>query len=546
MVNHPIAGNGPPALAPSLVLLNASIRTMDPNQPVAEAAAIRGEKILALGSTAQIEALAGAQTRRIDAQGNTVLPGFNDAHVHFLTGGFSLCSVDLRGARTGEEMARRLEDFGTGLEPGTWVRGGDWDHENWPGSPLPTRQLIDAQTPNHPVFITRLDGHMALANSLALQLAGVTRATEDPPGGLIVREPRSLEPTGLLKDAAMDLVNRAIPPRTPGEKRQAALAATQHAARLGVTSVADMSAGQDLRIYQQLAEEGALKTRIYGAHPITDWELLARVGVSAGFGHPLVRMGVLKGFADGSLGSSTALFFAPYLDTPETRGLLFEQMFPEGVMLERTELADRLGLQVMIHAIGDEANWRILELYQQVAARNGWRDRRFRIEHAQHLRPTEIPRFGQQQVVASMQPCHLADDARWCERKIGPERARGTFAFRSLLDSGAQLAFGSDWTVAPLNPLLGIKAAVTRQTLDGRNPNGWQPAEKITLDEAIRAYTVGSAFAEFAEEIKGTLRPGCYADLVMLDRDIYTADPAELDRAQVLLTVMNGEIVYET
>jgi predicted amidohydrolase YtcJ len=259
----------------------------------------------------------------------------------------------------------------------------------------------------------------------------------------------------------------------------------------------------------------------------------------------MLRIGGLKGFADGSLGSTTALFFEPYNDAPNTRGLLYEQMLPEGIMLKRVMGADRDGLQVMIHAIGDEANTRILDIYKTVAEKNGPRDRRFKIEHAQHLRPSEIPRFGAQNVIASMQPYHAADDGRWCEKRIGPERSKGTYAFRSLLDSGAVLAFGSDWTVAPLNPLTGIKAAVTRQTLDGKHPNGWIPEQKITLDETLRAYTVGSAYAEFMETKKGTLAPGYLADIVILDRNLYNIDPTDIDKANVLLTILDGKIVHE-
>jgi predicted amidohydrolase YtcJ len=274
-------------------------------------------------------------------------------------------------------------------------------------------------------------------------------------------------------------------------------------------------------------------------------EALAKTGVRAAFGSDRLRIGGLKGFADGSLGSSTAFFFEPYNDTPDTRGLLFDQMLPEGTMLKRVEAADKLGLQIMIHAIGDEANLRILDIYRQAAEQNEPRDRRFRIEHAQHLRPSEIARFGTQKVIASMQPYHEADDGRWCDKRIGPERSKGTYAFRSLLNAGAVLAFGSDWTVAPLNPLEGIKAAVTRQTLDGKHPNGWNPEQKLTVDEAVRAFTVGSAYAEFAEKVKGSITPGKLADLVLLDRDIYQINPAEIDEARVLVTVMDGQVVWE-
>jgi predicted amidohydrolase YtcJ len=385
---------------------------------------------------------------------------------------------------------------------------------------------------------------MCLANSLALKLAKVTKETKDPPGGVIVRD-KNGEPTGVLKDGAEFLVEKVMPEKTFDENHQAALAATEHAAQCGVTSLTDMSAGNDVGLYQYMLDRGELKTRIYAIRSIVTWEVFEKAGVRAAFGSDMLRIGGLKGFADGSLGSTTALFFQPYNDAPNTRGLLFDQMLPEGIMLKRVMGADRDGLQVMIHAIGDEANTRILDIYKEVAEKNGPRDRRFKIEHAQHLRKSEIPRFGAQKVIASMQPFHAADDGRWCEKRIGPERSKGTYAFRSLLDSGAVLAFGSDWTVAPLNPLTGIKAAVTRQTLDGKHPNGWIPEQKITLDETLRAYTIGSAYAEFMETKKGTVAPGYLADIVMLDRDLYKIDPSEIDKAKVLLTITDGKVVHE-
>ncbi len=534
-----------PALAPDLLIVNASVHTMDDTRPTAEAVAILGNRVAALGSSSDVRTLAGPRTRIIDAAGKLVLPGFNDAHTHFLMGGFSLASIDLRDASSPEEMARRIKEYAKALPKGRWILGGDWDHEKWPGAPLPTRQMIDAAAPDNPVFVRRLDGHMGLANSRALKLAGVGRETKDPPGGAIVRDAATGEPTGILKDAAEDLVEHVVPAKTFEEKHVAAKAATDYAAQLGVTSLADMSADGDVGLYQYMLERGELKTRIYAIRSIVSWETLAKTGVRAAFGGDQLRIGGLKGFADGSLGSSTALFFQPYNDAPETRGLLFDQMLPEGIMLRRVEGADKAGLQVMIHAIGDEANLRILDIYRQAAGKNGLRDRRFRIEHAQHLRPGDIARFGQQKVIASMQPYHAADDGRWCDKRIGPERSKGTYAFRTLLDTGAVLAFGSDWTVAPLNPLEGVKAAVTRQTLDGKHPNGWVPEQKLTLDQALRAYTVGSAYAEFSEKVKGTLTPGKLADLVMLDRDLYRINPADIDQARVVLTVMDGKVVWE-
>jgi predicted amidohydrolase YtcJ len=541
----PVAQAKESSLAPDLIIINAAVHTMESAHPTAEAVAVLGNRIAAVGSTAEIRALAGTGTRMIDAGGKLVLPGFNDAHVHFLMGGFSLANVGLRDAQSPQEMAKRLSEYARKLPKGRWILGGDWDHERWPDAPLPTKDMIDAATPDNPVWVNRLDGHMALANSLALKLAGITKETKDPPGGLIVRDPKTGEPTGILKDAAEELVDRAVPEKTFEEKHIAARAATEHAAQVGVTSLTDMSAGEDVGLYQYMLQRGELKTRIYAIRSIVSWEPMAKTGVHAAFGSDMLRIGGLKGFADGSLGSSTALFFEPYSDTPNTRGLLFDQMLPEGIMLKRVEAADKAGLQIMIHAIGDEANMRILDIYQQAADKNGPRDRRFRIEHAQHLRPAEIPRFGRQKVVASMQPYHAADDGRWCDKRVGPERSKGTYSFRSLLASGAVLAFGSDWTVAPLNPMEGLKAAVTRQTLDGKHPNGWTPEQKLTLDEAIRAFTVGSAYAEFAENVKGTIVPGRLADIVMLDRDLYKVPPAEIDKGRVVLTLMDGRVVWE-
>jgi len=543
MLTH--AAESKPSVAPDVIILNASIHTMDAARPTAGALAVSGNRIAAIGSTPEIRSLAGPNTKLIDAGEKLVLPGFNDAHVHYLMGGFSLANVDLRDAKSPEEMARRLGHYAKQMPKGRWILGGDWDHEKWPGAPLPTKEIIDAATPDNPVFVNRLDGHMALANSLALKMAKVTKETKDPPGGVVVRDPKTGEPTGVLKDGAEDLVDRVVPEKSFEEKHAAALAATEHAAKMGVTSVTDMSAGDDVGLYQYMLDRGELKNRIYAIRSIVSWEVLAKTGVHGAFGSDMLRIGGLKGFADGSLGSTTALFFQPYNDAPNTRGLLFDQMLPEGIMLKRVLGADKAGLHVMIHAIGDEANTRILDIYKEVAAKDGDRDRRYRIEHAQHLRTNEIARFGAQKVIASMQPYHCADDGRWCDKRIGPERSKGTYAFRSLLDSGATLAFGSDWTVAPLNALEGIKAAVTRQTLDGKHPTGWVPEQKITVDEAVRAYTVGSAYAEFAEKVKGSITPGKLADLVIIDRDIYTCDPADIDKAQVILTIMDGRIVYE-
>jgi predicted amidohydrolase YtcJ len=534
-------------LSTDLLIVNATVRTMDKERPQVAAVAISGNRIVALGATAEIRSLAGRQTRVIDAGGRLVLPGFNDAHVHFLSGGFQLAGVQLRDAETTGEFTRRIGEFARTLPKGRWVTGGDWDHERWPGGNLPVKELIDSVTPETPVFVSRLDGHMALANSFALKLGGVTRDTPDPPGGMIVRDPKTGEPTGILKDAALGLVSRKIPPSSRAEKLEAARTATEHAAQLGVTSVQDMSGGSDVGVYQELLERGRLKTRLYAVSPLPQWERPANTGVRAAFGGEMLRIGGLKGFSDGSLGSSTALFFEPYVSNAENFGLPSDELLAKGAdsMLENVRRADHAGLQVMIHAIGNKANDAVLSIYEQVAARHGARDRRFRIEHAQHLRLADLPRIARGGVIASMQPYHCADDGRWAEKRIAGERLKGTYAFRSLLDAGAVLAFGSDWNVAPLDPIQGIAAAVTRRTLDGKHPGGWIPEQKISVEEAVYAYTVGSAHAEFQEKVKGKLAPGMLADLVMLDRDIFRIDPAQIEKARVVLTMADGKVVYE-
>ncbi|HEX3085462.1 MAG TPA: amidohydrolase [Pyrinomonadaceae bacterium] len=530
-------------LAADLIITNANVHTMDRLRPTASAIAVLGNRIVAVGSNQEIRQLAGVDTKVVDATGQLVLPGFNDAHVHFMSGGFQLSSVDLRDANTPQEFANRIRNFAAQVPKGQWMTGGDWDHERWPEAKLPTKEIIDNYTPNTPVFVNRLDAHMALANSLVLKLAGVTRETKDPDGGVIVRDANG-EPTGVLKDAALSLVWKVFPPRNFDERVTAARAATNYAASLGVTSVQDMSAGADVGVYQTLLDHGELKTRIYAVWPLPSWERLAITGVRANFGNAMLRTGALKGFADGSLGSTTALFFDPYLDAPSSCGLPSDEMFPEGAMLERVRSADKAGLQVLIHAIGDRANDQVLSIYEQVREDAGKSNRRFRIEHAQHLRAQDIPRFARGRVIASMQPYHAIDDGRWAEKRIGA-RAQTTYACRSLLDSGATLAFGTDWTVAPLNPLWSIYAAVTRRTLDGKHSGGWIPDQKISVAEAVRAYTVGSAYAEFQENEKGAITPGKLADLVVLARDIFKIDPVEIENVKVVMTIMDGRVVYD-
>ncbi|PYP41821.1 MAG: amidohydrolase [Gemmatimonadetes bacterium] len=396
-------------------------------------------------------------------------------------------------------------------------------------------------TPRNPVFVNRLDGHMAVANSLALAAAKLDKSAKEIPGGTIVRR-KDAELTGVLKDEAMNPVYRVIPDPSPSQLDSALARAMRHAASLGVVGVSSVSTSwADIAALQRARARGALTLRVSNYIPLAAWRSMADSLKAHGPGDDWIRNAGVKGFVDGSLGSTTALMTEPYRDAPGTRGLL---VTPEDSLRRWIGAADSAGLQVAVHAIGDRANALLLDIYDSVSKAHGARDRRFRIEHAQHLRPKEIPRFAALGVIPSMQPYHEADDGRWAAKRIGPELMKGTYAFRSLLDSGARLAFGSDWTVAPLDPLPGIKAAVTRQTLDGKYPEGWVPEQKISVQEALRAYTAGYAYAVFAESSRGVLKPGYRADLVVLDRDITRMPPGSIDEAKVVATVVGGKVVF--
>jgi predicted amidohydrolase YtcJ len=529
--------------AVTLVLTNGKIWTANPKQPEAAAVAVCGKRIAAVGSTTEIQSLKLPETPEVDLEGRRVVPGFNDAHVHFFSGGESLAGPQLRYSKSQQEFRDTLAMYARPLPTGTWITEGDWDHENWTPADLPTRQLIDGVTLNWPVFVSRLDGHMSLANSVALKLAGVDGTTKDVPGGVIVRDAEG-NPTGILKDAAQGLVSRVIPPPSQEQIIRAIRAAQLYANSHGVTSVQDMSASPDiLRAYQTMLRNGQLTVRISGHQPLTSWKRLADVGIVADFGNEYLHIGGVKGFADGSLGSTTALLFEPYLDSPQTSGITSAELADPEKMWRNIDGADAAGLQIAIHAIGDKANRTILDFYERLEREHGVRDRRLRIEHAQHLTAADIPRFGKMHVIASMQPYHLIDDGRWAEKRIGPERAQMAYAFRSLLDSGATLAFGSDWSVAPMVPLMGIYAAVTRRTLDGKRPDGWVPEQKISVAEAVRAYTMGSAYASFEENSKGSIEPGKLADLTVLTDDIFEIDPVKIADTKVFMTIFDGRRV---
>ncbi|UCF19069.1 MAG: amidohydrolase [Gemmatimonadota bacterium] len=502
------------------------------------ALAVADGRVLAVGSDAEIERFAGAATERIVLEGRRVVPGLMDSHTHFVAGGFELAGVQLRDAATPEEFARRIGAYAA-AHPGEWVMGGQWDHELW-GGELPRRDWIDSLTAESPVFVSRLDGHMGLANSRALELAGVTVETPDPPGGTIVRDDEG-EPTGVLKDEAQSLVYDVVPPVSDQERDRALQAAVEHALARGVTMITDMGSWQDLEAYRRAQARGDLSLRVYSIVPLRSWKRLAELVAGEGRGDHRLMWGGVKDFVDGSLGSTTAWFYDPYDDAPETTGLVVS----DTVELRRNIIAaDSAGLHVVIHAIGDRANDWLLETFALASAANGERDRRFRIEHAQHLTREAIARIASDGVVPAMQPYHAIDDGRWAGKRIGPERIKTTYPFRSLLDAGAHLSFGSDWTVAPIAPLLGIYAAVTRRTIDGANLGGWVPEEKIGVVEALTAYTAGNAYASFLENELGRLQVGKYADLVVLSADILAIDPVQIADAQVDLTMVEGKVVY--
>jgi predicted amidohydrolase YtcJ len=525
---------------PSLAVVNARVWTGDLRRPWADAVAAAGDRISTVGSSAEVRKAVTPSTQVIDARGRMLVPGFIDSHIHFLEGGVGLASVQLRDARTRDEFVRRIADFAHTMEPGAWITNGDWDHEWW-GGELPRRDWIDAVTPNNPVWLSRLDHHMSLANSAALRAAGVTRDTPDVDGGTIVRDERG-EPTGILKDNAEQLVDRILPPLGEEAERRALDAAMAYVASNGVTAVHHMGTWDDLAVFTRARDRGGLRTRIYAAVQIHTWEQLRDAVAERGRGGDWLRIGALKGFVDGSLGSHTAAMLEPFCDAPDDVGLLVNS--PDDLYAWASG-ADRAGLHLIVHAIGDRAIRLQLDIFERVARENGPRDRRFRIEHAQHIAPADLARFAELGVIASVQPYHAIDDGRWAERLIGVERARTTYAFRSLLDSGARLAMGSDWPVAPATPLEGIYAAATRRTLDENRPDGWHPAQKISVEEALRGYTIDAAYASFAEGDTGSLSRGKLADFALLDRDITRIDPAEIREARVELTVVGGQIVHD-
>ena len=532
--------NGDNTMA-DLILINGKIFTMENDHLWAEACAIRDGKIQAVGNTASIDRYQNEDTKVVDLRGRLVLPGFNDAHVHFSDGGFYLLGINLRDAKDEKNFTNIIQEYAKNLKKGEWILGGNWDHEAWPSKEFPTKDLIDDVSRYNPVFVQRLDGHIALANSVALKLAGITKDTPDPQGGEIEKNPRTGEPTGLLKDTAQDLMDKVIPPPSKERLKEAIRTAMNHAIRLGVTSIQDNSSRGDFEAYQELLQNGELTIRVNVWRPIDHYEDFDEIGIVPPFGNDMLNLGTMKVFVDGSMGAGTALFYEPYSDDPTTSGL---PIYPEKELHSIIQKADRAGLQIAAHAIGDKANTWILNAFERAFEENGKRDARHRIEHAQVVLPDDVKRFKKLGIIASIQPSHCIDDMRWAEKRIG-ERIKNAYLFNSFIKAGVKIAFGTDWTVEPLNPMLGLYAAVTREFPEGGPDDGWFPKEKISLQKAIEFYTLGSAYAEFQEDKKGSIKKGKLADLVVLDKNLFEIPAREILNAKVDMTILGGKIVFE-
>jgi predicted amidohydrolase YtcJ len=537
--------SGPPA---DLVVMNANVVTIDQENPRAQAVAVIGEEIVAVTSDDDIQEYIGEGTEVIDAEGRLVIPGFNDAHAHY--GPLDPEYIELRYITDKNVITERVRERVAQVEPGVLIRGGHWEHEMFTDREWPTKELLDEVAPNNPVSLSRADGHSTLVNSYVLRASGITNETPDPPGGEIQRDPVTGEATGIFKEAARSLLryDAVEVERTPEE--EATLRAQgwedmlAYTRSLGITSI-QHAGGGNAQLYQQLMDDGKLTVRIdvdgrLTADPerLDQYEELREQ-------YPLegnwIRFGYIKGFMDGTLGSGTAMFFEPFEDEPDKRGL--PQMSYEELE-ERVLATDARGFQIGIHAIGTEANHWILNAYEKAREVNGARDSRHRSEHAQVLIDEDIPRFAELGVIASMQPTHCITDKRFAEKRIGLERSRGAHAWRRLLDAGAKIAFGTDYSVEPLPPLEGIYAAVTRKDRLGEPGDGWFPDQKLSPEEAIELYTLGSAYAQFMEDRKGMIKEGYLADMAIYDRDFMTLPEEEIMQALVDYTIVGGRVVY--
>ncbi len=526
----------------NLILINGKIFTLDEKTPWAQALVISGERIVYAGENEIAKGFVTKGTQVIDLSGKLVLPGFNDAHLHFLGGGLNFLRVDLRDCKSFEEIGERIREKVSKLKPGSWLLGRGWDHTLFNQGKWPDKLFLDGISPQNPVYLKRIDGHVGWVNSLALQISKIDRDSSSPEGGTIIKDAQTVEPTGILLENAMQLVERNILKPSFEEQTLAVKEAVRVANRFGITSVQDNSDLEVIGVYEKLLEKGELKVRVSEWLPL---ELLKKPGElktmveSFPKQNNLLRPGLLKTMADGTLGSRTAFLLEPYSDEPGKSGVLLHD---ERELEELVLLADKSGFQVGIHAIGDKANHILLNIYDKIQKLNPERKRRNRIEHCSVLRESDIPRFAKSGTVASVQPCFWSSDKKWLEQRLGKERMKGAYPFKSLLGSGVTLAFGTDWPVESLNPMLGVYSAMTRDV--GAYCN--TPLQKLTVEQALKAYTLGSAYAEFQEQEKGSLEVGKLADMVVLSKDIFNIPPEEISEAEVEMTILGGKIVYDS
>jgi predicted amidohydrolase YtcJ len=531
----------------TIYFLHGRIYTNDPQHPWAAAMAVREGKITCIGGIEQImlECGGGAENAEtVQLAGHFVMPGFNDAHVHLGSAGAGMLAVRLNGAASIEELQKHLADAVATHKQGEWITGSGWDHTLWPDKKFPNRQQLDAVSPKNPTLLTHVSGHVAVANSLALKLAGITKVTPNPKGGEFERAEDG-ELTGMLKEgSAIQLVAEYVPDPSPEERRRGIEMALADAAKNGVTSLQDNSEWDDFLVYRDLKDEGTLTARITEwLHFTTALGELQNMRSEGGVSDPWLKTGALKMVTDGALGSRTAAMLAPYSDDPSASGItIMESEKLRQMAIER----DKAGFQLAFHAIGDRANRIALDVFEAVAKANGSRDRRDRIEHAQVVAPEDFARFGKLNVIASMQPSHQTTDMRWAEQRVGPERVRGAYAWATMQKDGVRLAFGTDYPVEPISPFRGLYACVARELPDGGPQGGWQPQEKISLDDCIRAYTSGSAYAQFEEGKKGQLKPGQYADFIVLSNDLTKIPASDYAKTRVLRTVVGGRTVYQS
>jgi len=525
------------------VFLNGKIFTSNKNQKWAEAIVVVMNKIIFVGTNEKAKEFIDANTEVIDLQKNLVLPGFIDSHAHLVLGGFYLHGIDLSTAKSKKDFQDIFKSF-VNKHTKSWIKGGNWNHQIFDKIELPSKEWIDEITRDIPVFVHRMDYHMALANSAALKLAGITKDSISPEGGTIERDQNG-NPTGIFKDKAMDFIYRILPEPTSEDYQAAISTALRETAKYGITCVNDISYKNHFKEFQKTFKSGKLNCRIYSILPIEKHNDLISVELSCPFGNDKIKIGGMKAFADGSLGSSTALMFEPYSDNLENKGLEMD-ILHDGRLESWAMKCDENNLQLIIHAIGDKAISDVLDIYENIYYQNPKKDRRLRIEHAQHMHKKDFERFSRLNVVASMQPYHLFDDGSWAESKIGSERLKTTYAFKSFLDNNIRLAFGSDWPVSSLNPIEGIFTAVTRNTSDNDNPNGLNPEQKISVEDAIYAYTINAAYSCFSESSIGSIEANKLADFIVLTKNLFDINHTEINEARVKMTIFDGEIIYQS